>query len=118
MTSISTHQQSLTGVGSDTRPPVLERGSCVPWSSRFLRYIERKMDTIKFLKHSIEKGPYKMKPILATDTAVARLQTEDDLTGDDLKPYEANFEALNLILISIPNDIYNFVDACENARDM
>ncbi|GJU40170.1 retrovirus-related pol polyprotein from transposon TNT 1-94 [Tanacetum coccineum] len=58
-----------------------------------------------------------MKPILATDTAVARLQTEDDLTGDDLKPYEADFEALNLILISIPNDIYNSLDACENARD-
>ncbi|GJR42710.1 retrovirus-related pol polyprotein from transposon TNT 1-94 [Tanacetum coccineum] len=75
------------------------------------------MDTIKFLKHSIEKGPYQMKPILAIDTAVARLQTEDDLTGDDLKPYEADFEALNLILISIPNDIYNSLDACENARD-
>ncbi|GJU40167.1 hypothetical protein Tco_1193124 [Tanacetum coccineum] len=30
MTSISTHQQSLTDAGSDTRPPVLERGSCVP----------------------------------------------------------------------------------------
>ncbi|GJT39847.1 integrase, catalytic region, zinc finger, CCHC-type containing protein [Tanacetum coccineum] len=58
-----------------------------------------------------------MKPILATDTAVARLQTEDDLTGDDLKPYEADFEALILILISIPNDIYNSLDACENARD-
>ncbi|GKA46086.1 RNA-directed DNA polymerase, eukaryota, reverse transcriptase zinc-binding domain protein [Tanacetum coccineum] len=89
MTSISTHQQSLTDAGSDTRPPVLER---------------RKLCTL-------------MKPILATDTAVARLQTEDDLTGDDLKPYEADFEALNLILISIPNDIYNSLDACENARD-
>ncbi|GKE11686.1 hypothetical protein Tco_1415237, partial [Tanacetum coccineum] len=45
-------------------------------------------------------------------------QTEEDLTGNDLKQYEADIEAMNLILISIPNDIYNSVDTCENARDM
>nr|GEZ02295.1 ribonuclease H-like domain-containing protein [Tanacetum cinerariifolium] len=59
-----------------------------------------------------------MKEILATDTQDARPQTKDDLTGDDLKQYEADIEAMNLILISIPNDIYNSVDACQNARDM
>ncbi|GJT95315.1 putative reverse transcriptase domain-containing protein [Tanacetum coccineum] len=32
--------------------------------------------------------------------------------------YEADIEAMDLILISIPNDIYNSVDACQNARDM
>ncbi|GJW13708.1 hypothetical protein Tco_0017841 [Tanacetum coccineum] len=80
----STHQQSLADVGSETRPPMLERGSYVPWASRFMRYIERKMDTRKFLKHLIKK----------------------------------DIEAMNLILLSIPNDIYNSVDACENARDM
>ncbi|GJV57221.1 hypothetical protein Tco_1458226 [Tanacetum coccineum] len=58
-----------------------------------------------------------MKQIPATDTTAERSQNEDDLTGDDLKQYEADIEAMNLILISIPNDIYNFVDVCENARD-
>ncbi|GJW80936.1 hypothetical protein Tco_0144911 [Tanacetum coccineum] len=47
-----------------------------------------------------------------------RPQTKDDLTGDDLKQYEADIKAMNLILISIPNDIYNSMDACENVRDM
>ncbi|GJT24355.1 retrovirus-related pol polyprotein from transposon TNT 1-94 [Tanacetum coccineum] len=42
-----------------------------------------------------------------------RMQKEEDLRGDDLKHYEAEMEAMNLILISIPNDIYNSVDACE-----
>nr|GEX17771.1 hypothetical protein [Tanacetum cinerariifolium] len=32
--------------------------------------------------------------------------------------YEADIKAINLILLSIPNDIYNSVDACENAKDM
>ncbi|GJY65994.1 RNA-directed DNA polymerase, eukaryota, reverse transcriptase zinc-binding domain protein [Tanacetum coccineum] len=75
----------LADAGSETRPPMLERGSYIPWASRFLRYIKRKRDTRKFLKCSIEKGPYKMKEIPAIDTADARPQTEDDLTGYDLK---------------------------------
>ncbi|GKA55012.1 hypothetical protein Tco_0753961 [Tanacetum coccineum] len=47
-----------------------------------------------------------------------RPQTEDDLKGDDLKHYEAEIEAMNLILISIPNDIYNYVDACTTKQAM
>ncbi|GJX49686.1 hypothetical protein Tco_0276531 [Tanacetum coccineum] len=46
------------------------------------------------------------------------MQTEDVLTGDDLKHYEVEIEAMNLILISIPNDIYNCVDACTTAQAM
>ncbi|GKF12994.1 hypothetical protein Tco_0050920 [Tanacetum coccineum] len=46
------------------------------------------------------------------------LQTKDDLTGDDLKHYKAKIEAMNLILISNPNGIYNFVDACITTQTM
>ncbi|GJZ01444.1 hypothetical protein Tco_0519405 [Tanacetum coccineum] len=63
MLTSNTHQQSLADAGSETRPPMLER-------------------------------------------------------GDDLKHYEAEIEAMNLILISIPNDIYNSVDACTIAQAM
>ncbi|GKF23364.1 hypothetical protein Tco_0075686, partial [Tanacetum coccineum] len=42
----------------------------------------------------------------------------DDLTGEALKQYEADIEVVNLILISIPNDIYNSVDSCQTAREM
>ncbi|GKD88971.1 retrovirus-related pol polyprotein from transposon TNT 1-94 [Tanacetum coccineum] len=59
-----------------------------------------------------------MKLIPANDTAAARKQKEDDLTCDDLKQCETNIKAMNPILISIPNDIYNFVDACQNAKEM
>ncbi|GJZ36636.1 hypothetical protein Tco_0582827, partial [Tanacetum coccineum] len=116
--STSAHQQALVDVGSETRPPMFERGSYVPWSSSFLRYIDRKRETRNFLQHSIDKSPYQMKEIPATDIYAIRTQNEDDLTSDDLKQYEEDIEAMNLILISIPNDIYNSVDACQNARDM
>ncbi|GJR15463.1 hypothetical protein Tco_0798115 [Tanacetum coccineum] len=41
---------------------------------------------------------------------------KEDLRGDDLKHYEAEIEAMNLILISITNDIYNSMDACTTAK--
>nr|GEU72840.1 hypothetical protein [Tanacetum cinerariifolium] len=46
-----------------------------------------------------------------------RMQKEEDLR-DDLKHYEAKIEAMSLILISIPNDIYNSSDACTTAKAM
>ncbi|GKE08909.1 hypothetical protein Tco_1412460 [Tanacetum coccineum] len=46
-----------------------------------------------------------------SETEAPSMQKEKDLRGDDLKHYEAEIEAMNLILISIPNDIYNSADA-------
>ncbi|GJT46327.1 hypothetical protein Tco_0955042 [Tanacetum coccineum] len=47
-----------------------------------------------------------------------KLQTAEDLQGDALLHYDAEMELMNLILLSIPNDIYNSVDACTSAKDM
>ncbi|GJX26696.1 copia protein [Tanacetum coccineum] len=58
------------------------------------------------------------KKIRLNQNQLERPETEDDLTRDDLKQYEADIEAMNLIIISIPNDIYNSVDSCQTAREM
>nr|GEU34356.1 integrase, catalytic region, zinc finger, CCHC-type, peptidase aspartic, catalytic [Tanacetum cinerariifolium] len=42
----------------------------------------------------------------------------EDLQGDALLHYDADIKVMNLILLSIPNDIYNSVEACTLARDM
>ncbi|GJT68989.1 integrase, catalytic region, zinc finger, CCHC-type containing protein [Tanacetum coccineum] len=46
------------------------------------------------------------------------LQTVEDLQGDELLHYDAEIELMNLILLSIPNEIYNSVDACTTAKEM
>nr|GEU58506.1 reverse transcriptase domain-containing protein [Tanacetum cinerariifolium]GEU99004.1 reverse transcriptase domain-containing protein [Tanacetum cinerariifolium] len=89
MSTSSTHHQSLVDARSETHPLILERGSYIPWASQFRHHLNKKRET--------------RKP--------ERPKTEDDLTGDDLKKYEADIEAMNLILISIPNDIYNSIDS-------
>ncbi|GKB17550.1 retrovirus-related pol polyprotein from transposon TNT 1-94 [Tanacetum coccineum] len=52
------------------------------------------------------------------NSTVLKLQTAEDLQGDALLHYDAEMELMNLILLSIPNDIYNSVDACTLAKDM
>ncbi|GJW74327.1 hypothetical protein Tco_0133697 [Tanacetum coccineum] len=46
------------------------------------------------------------------------MQTAEDLEGADLLLYDAEMEVMNMILLSIPNEIYNSVDACTSAKDM
>ncbi|GJR14494.1 hypothetical protein Tco_0797146 [Tanacetum coccineum] len=55
-------------------------------------------------------SPYEFRVFSPSEIEAPRLQKEEDLRGDDLKHYEAEIEAMKLILISIPNNIYNFVD--------
>nr|GEY72378.1 hypothetical protein [Tanacetum cinerariifolium] len=111
MSTTSAHQQSLGDGGSETLPPMLKRGSWVPWASRFRRYLNQKREAQKFLNRSIDKGPHVIKKIQPDLDHPERDETEDDLTGDNLKQYEADIEEMNLILIFIPNDIYNYVDS-------
>ncbi|GJY27195.1 hypothetical protein Tco_0401921 [Tanacetum coccineum] len=95
---------------------MLKRGSYIPWASRYR--INRKRENRKWLNKAIDEGPYEFRIFTPSEIEAPRLQKEEDLRGDDLKHYEAEIEAMNLILISIPNDIYNSVDAFTTAKAM
>ncbi|GJW81264.1 hypothetical protein Tco_0145239, partial [Tanacetum coccineum] len=53
-----------------------------------------------------------------SDSTVPKLQTAEDLQGDALLHYDTEMELMNLILLSIPNEIYNSVDACTTTKEM
>ncbi|GKA86237.1 hypothetical protein Tco_0807948 [Tanacetum coccineum] len=55
MSTSKTYQQSLADAGSENRPPMLERGSYIPWASRFRQYLNRKRDTRKWWKRISKK---------------------------------------------------------------
>nr|GEV18778.1 hypothetical protein [Tanacetum cinerariifolium] len=118
MSTSDAHQQSLANAGSETRPSMLERGSYKPWASSFRRYLNRKRENRKYLNKAIDDGPYEFRVFTPSETEAPRMQKEEDLRGDDLKHYEVEIEEMNLILNSIPNDIYNSVDACTTAKAM
>ncbi|GJZ84589.1 hypothetical protein Tco_0649928 [Tanacetum coccineum] len=122
----SSHNQGIVDDGSQDRQPMPEKGGYVSRSSRFIRYIDGKKEYGKILKDSIKNDPYKMKEI--TDQGnpdgyppilpFKRIQEESYLKGDDKKRFEADIDAMNAIMLGIPNDIYNSVDACKTTQAM
>nr|GEZ32347.1 hypothetical protein [Tanacetum cinerariifolium] len=88
----ASNQQTLAEFGALDRPPMLEKESCVPWESRFKRILDNKQEDGERMWRLIEVGPY------------VRQEIQNPDKPDDLK--------------STPNDIYNLVDGCKDAKTM
>nr|GEY63656.1 hypothetical protein [Tanacetum cinerariifolium] len=82
-------QQDIYAVGSETRPPMLNKDNYVPWSSRLLLYA-RSRPNGKLIFNSIKNGPY----------------TDEKLTDKELKQVEADDQVIQTILLGLPEDIY------------
>ncbi|GJY77916.1 hypothetical protein Tco_0483717 [Tanacetum coccineum] len=92
--------EDITGIFSNINyagyyygwPPMLERGSYIPWASRFKRFLNRKRENRKWLLKALEDGPYVFRNITPTGSTLPRLQEVEDLQGDDLLYYDAKME--------------------------
>nr|GEX07067.1 hypothetical protein [Tanacetum cinerariifolium] len=62
-TMASSHNQAIVDTGSENHPPMIEKRSYVPWSSRSMRYIHEMKEFGKILKESIANDPYQIKEI-------------------------------------------------------
>nr|GEV87202.1 hypothetical protein [Tanacetum cinerariifolium] len=80
----------------------------------------------KLIHNSIINGPYvrRMIPepgdtnweVLVNETF--HVQTDDELTEKELKQIEADDQAIQTILLGLPEDIYAAVDSCETAQEI
>nr|GEY16903.1 hypothetical protein [Tanacetum cinerariifolium] len=110
-------QQDIYAAGSKSRPPMLNKEKYVPWSSRLLRYAKSRPNG-KLIHNSILNGSYvrRMIPepgdtnreVIVTETF--HLQTDDELSDKELKQIEADDQAIQTILLGLPEDIYAAVD--------
>nr|GEZ89219.1 hypothetical protein [Tanacetum cinerariifolium] len=111
--------------GSESRPPMLNKENYMPWSSRLLRYAKSRPNG-KLIHNSSINGPYvrRMIPepgdanreVIVTETF--HVQTDDELTDKELKQIEADDQAIQTILLGLPEDIYAAVDSCEIAQEI
>ncbi|GJV88665.1 RNA-directed DNA polymerase, eukaryota [Tanacetum coccineum] len=119
------NQQDIYAVGSENRPPMLNKDNYVPWSSRLLCYAKIKPNG-KLIYNSIMHGPYVRRLILEPgdpncEVPVAETfheQTDDELTDKELKQMEADDQAIETILMGLPKDIYADIDSCETAQEI
>nr|GEX59052.1 hypothetical protein [Tanacetum cinerariifolium] len=118
-------QQDIYAAGFESRPPMLNKENYVPWSSRLLRYAKSRPNE-KLIYNSILNGPYvrRMIPELGdancevTVTETFHMQTDDKLSNKELKHIGADDQAIQTILLGLPEDIYAVVDSCETAQEI
>ncbi|GJW30977.1 hypothetical protein Tco_0047852 [Tanacetum coccineum] len=76
---------------------MLNKDNYVSWSSRLLRYAKSKPN-----------GKLLVKSILY----------DDELTEKEAKKMEADDQAIQTILMGLPEDIYDVVDSCDTAQEI
>nr|GEV99722.1 retrovirus-related Pol polyprotein from transposon TNT 1-94 [Tanacetum cinerariifolium] len=118
-------QQDIYAAGSENLPPMLNKDNCVSWSSRVLWYSKSRPNG-RLIHNSIINGPYVRRMIpepgdINREVPVNEtfhVQTDDELTEKELKQIEANDQAIQTILLGLPEDIYAAVDSCETAQEI
>nr|GEU80280.1 copia protein [Tanacetum cinerariifolium] len=111
--------------GSESHPPMLNKENYVPWSSHLLRYAKSRPNG-KLIHNSILNGPYVKKIIPKpgdanreiTVTETFHLQTDNELSEKELKQIKADDQAIQTILLGLPEDIYAAIDSCETAQEI
>ncbi|GJS50583.1 hypothetical protein Tco_0623945 [Tanacetum coccineum] len=124
-TSNNSNQQTLADSRVNERPPMLERGNYIPRESRFRRFLDNKIEEGEHMWNSIQNGPY-VRPLIPDPDSVVNINSTVKqilkplfkMTKGNKKQYIADVKVMNYLLQAIPNDIYNLVDACKNAKEM
>nr|GEX54552.1 hypothetical protein [Tanacetum cinerariifolium] len=118
-------QQDIYAAGSESRPPMLNKENYVPWSSRLLWYAKSRPNG-KLNHNSILNEPYVRKMIPEpgdenheiTVIETFHLQTDDELSDKELEQIEADDQAIQTILLVLPEDIYAANYSCETAQEI
>ncbi|GJU52882.1 hypothetical protein Tco_1226596 [Tanacetum coccineum] len=112
---------NIMAAGSKERPPMLGPGRYSQWHSRFLRYLDTKSNG-EYLRKCIFDGPYMPTNVLIAAVEAAEnilpvaaheeVETIHNMTAENKLYFQAEKEAIFLILTGIGDEIYSTVDAC------
>ncbi|GJU16066.1 hypothetical protein Tco_1144032 [Tanacetum coccineum] len=118
---------NIMAAGSRDRLPMLATGRYAQWRSRFLRYIDTRLNG-DALRKCILEGPYTLTTVVipavpATDNSLevpeqTTVETVLNMSPANKTHFESEKEAIHLILTGIEDEIYSTVDACKIAHEM
>nr|GEY46641.1 hypothetical protein [Tanacetum cinerariifolium] len=118
---------NIMAAGSRDPPPMLGTGRYPQWRLQFLQYIDTRPSG-EALTKCILSGPYKPTTILvqavaATDDSLAipkhtTVETPMNMSLANKAHFEAEKEAIHLILTEIGDEIYSTVDAFQTAQEI
>ncbi|GJU72145.1 hypothetical protein Tco_1263550 [Tanacetum coccineum] len=118
---------NIMAAGSKDRPPMLGPGIYSQWRSRFLHYIDTKGNG-EYLRKCIFKGPYKLTSVVIEAVAATlnspkvpqhdEAETIHNMSTENKLYFQAEKEAIFLLLTGIRDEIYSTVDACNTANEV
>ncbi|GKA03518.1 hypothetical protein Tco_0676299 [Tanacetum coccineum] len=107
---------NIMAAGSKERPPMLGPGRYSQWHSRFLRYLDTKSNG-EYLRKCIFDGPYMPTNVLIAAVEAAEnilpvaaheeVETIHNMTAENKLYFQAEKEAIFLILTGIGDEIYS-----------
>nr|GEW65793.1 hypothetical protein [Tanacetum cinerariifolium] len=118
--------EDIQCVGSDTRPPMLDRTDFASWQHHISFYCRGKENGVNILK-SIDEGLYQIVTVrdtLAESTegvpqfGPERPRVYSDLSPEDKDGYNADIRATNILLQGLPKDIYTLINHYTDAKDI
>nr|GEW67999.1 hypothetical protein [Tanacetum cinerariifolium] len=118
--------EDIQCVGSDIRPPMLERIDFASWKQRIRLYCQGKENGVNILK-SIDERPFQMGTLRETLTertegalhlGLERPRVYSDLTSEEKDRYNADIRATNILLQGLPKDIYSLINHYTDAKDI
>nr|GEZ27414.1 hypothetical protein [Tanacetum cinerariifolium] len=118
-------QQDIYAAGFENCPRMLNKENYGPWSFRLLRYAKSRPNG-NLIHNSIINGPYVRRMIPEPGdpnrevyvNEIFHVQIDDELTEKELKQIEADDQAIQTILLGLPEDIYAALDSCETAQEI
>ncbi|GJS86785.1 retrovirus-related pol polyprotein from transposon TNT 1-94 [Tanacetum coccineum] len=118
---------NIMAAGSKERPLMLGPGRYSQWRSCFLRYLDTKSNG-EYLRKCIFAGPYTPTSVLIAAVEAAEniqpvaaheeAETIHNMTTENKLYFQAEKEAIFLILTGIGDEIDSTVDACNTAKEM
>ncbi|KAI3772162.1 hypothetical protein L6452_03342 [Arctium lappa] len=110
-------------VGSLTKPPTLLRGEYPQWKIRMVNFLEG-MD--KDLFRSVNVGPH--IPMVLVPRVPATADTAEipayyekkttNFTNEETNMMDNDSKAIRLLIMAIPNDIFQELDSCKTAKEI
>nr|GEV46083.1 hypothetical protein [Tanacetum cinerariifolium] len=118
--------EDIQCVGSDTRPPMLDRTDFASWKQRIRLYCRGKENEVNILK-SIDEGPFQMGTVRETlaegiegapHLGPERPRIYSNLSPKEKDRYNADIRATNILLQGLPKDIYTLINHYTDAKDI
>lgn len=118
------NMNAIYTAGSLTKPPTLLKDEYPQWKIRMVNFLD---GIDKDLMRSVAQGPHNpmvlIPRVAATETTPevpARLvpKTGDTITEEDKSKFENDEKATRLMIMAIPNDIFQELDSCVNAKEI